>query len=190
MNILGSKAQSRTITDNSAELAQEAKTDSAAFGRLYDLYVQPVYRYLYSRVGSVHEAEDLTSQTFIAAYEALPKYRERGLFAAWLFQIARSKMNDQFRKRRREVPLHEEPLEEAREFIEREDYLGQVIHAEDITRLRAIIRDLDGNDQELLRLRYIAKLSFAEIAELIGKREDTVKKTLYRLLAQLKDQME
>ncbi len=177
--------QSRPITDNIAVLALEAKTDSAAFGRLYDLYVQAVYRYLYSRVGSVHEAEDLTSQTFIAAYEALPKYRERGLFAAWLFRIARSKMNDQFRKRRREVPL-----EAADEIIGREDSLGQVILAEDITRLRSITRSLDGNDQELLRLRYVANLSFAEIADLLGKREDAVKKSLYRLLAQLKERME
>ncbi len=177
--------QSRTITDNITVLALEAKTDSAAFGRLYDLYVQAVYRYLYSRVGSVHEAEDLTSQTFIAAYEALPKYHERGLFAAWLFRIARSKMNDQFRKGKREVPL-----ETAEECIEREDSLGQVILDEDITRLRSVIRDLDGNDQELLRLRYVANLSFAEIADLLGKREDAVKKTLYRLLARLKDQME
>ncbi len=177
--------QSRTITDNTAALALQAKTDSAAFGRLYDLYVQPVYRYLYSRVGSVHEAEDLTSQTFIAAYEALPKYHERGLFAAWLLRIARSKMYDQFRKRKRELPL-----ETASEWIEREDCISQVIHAEDITRLRSIISDLEGNDQELLRLRYVANLSFAEIAELLAKREDAVKKTLYRLLAQLKERME
>ncbi len=177
--------QSRTITDNIAALALEAKTDSASFGRLYDLYVQPVYRYLYSRVGSAHDAEDLTSQTFIAAFEALPKYHERGLFAAWLFRIARSKMNDQFRKNK-----HEVPLETAGDFIEREDSLGRVILDEDITRLRSVIKDLDGNDQEILRLRYVANLSFAEIAGLLGKREDAVKKTLYRLLARLKDQME
>ncbi len=187
--------QSRTISDNIAALALEAKTDSAAFGRLYDLYVQPVYRYLLSRVGSVHEAEDLTSKTFIAAYEALPKYHERGLFAAWLFRIARSKMNDQFRKRRHEVPWHEAPwdeapLETAGDFIEGEDSLGKVILDEDFARLRSVIKDLDGDDQDLLRLRYVANLSFAEIAELLGKREDAVKKTLYRLLARLKEQME
>src|SRR5512146_368544 len=141
--------QSRSIPDNAAALALEAKTDASAFGRLYNLYVQPVYRYLLSRVGSTHEAEDLTSQTFIAAYEALPKYKERGLFAAWLFRIARSKMNDQFRKRRHEVPWHEVPLrqvplEAAGECFEREDSLGKVILDEDLTRLRSVIKDLDG----------------------------------------------
>ncbi len=82
------------------------------------------------------------------------------------------------------------PLEAADEIIGREDSLGQVILAEDITRLRSITRNLDGNDQDLLRLRYVANLSFAEIADLLGKREDAVKKSLYRLLARLKEQME
>ncbi len=177
--------QSRSIPDSAAALALEAKTDASAFGRLYNLYVQPVYRYLLSRVGSVHEAEDLTSQTFIAAYEALPKYRERGLFAAWLFRIARSKMNDQYRKRK-----HEVPIELAGTVDDQEDALGRVILDDQIQRLRVIISNLDSSDQELIRLRYVADLSFAEIAELLGKREDAVKKTLYRLLAQLKGQME
>jgi DNA-directed RNA polymerase specialized sigma24 family protein len=77
--------------ENLPALVEAAKADSAAFGRLYSHYVQPIYRYLFSRVGTAHDAEDLTSQTFIAAYEALPRYQERGYFSAWLFRIARSK---------------------------------------------------------------------------------------------------
>lgn len=177
--------QSNIASDNVSALALEAKTNPAAFGRLYDIYVQPVYCYLYSRVGSVQEAEDLTSQTFVAAFESLPKYRERGLFAAWLFRIARSKMNDLFRKSKREIPL-----ESAGEFIVQEDSLGRVILDDEITSLRSHIKDLEWNEQELIRLRYVAQLSFAEIADLIGKREEAVKKSLYRLLAQLKGQME
>jgi RNA polymerase sigma-70 factor (ECF subfamily) len=177
--------QSRTLSEDIPALAMEAKSDPAAFGRLYDHYVQPVYRYLYSRVESVHAAEDLTSQTFIAAYEALPKYRERGQFAAWLFQIARSKMNDHFRRTR-----HEVELEAAERIVEREDALGQVIQNEELTRLRSLIRKLDSEEQELIRLRYVADLSFAEMAELLGRREEAVKKSLYRLQARLKDQME
>jgi RNA polymerase sigma-70 factor (ECF subfamily) len=177
--------QSRTLSEDISALAMKAKSDPTAFGRLYDHYVQPVYRYLYSRVESVHAAEDLTSQTFIAAYEALPKYRERGQFAAWLFQIARSKMNDHFRRTR-----HEVELEAAERIVEREDALGQVIQNEELTRLRSLIRKLDSEEQELIRLRYVADLSFAEMAELLGRREEAVKKSLYRLQARLKDQME
>jgi len=177
--------QSRTLSETVSELALEAKSDPVAFGRLYDYYVQPVYRYLLSRVGSVHTAEDLTSQTFIAAYEALPKYRERGQFTAWLFQIARSKMNDHFRKGR-----HEVELEEAARMVDWGDALNQVIQDDELVRLRSLIGKLDLDEQELIRLRYVAELSFAEMAELLHKREGAVKKSLYRLQARLKDQME
>ena len=166
-------------------LVTAALDDPAAFGKLYDRYVQPIYRYVYSRVGNAHEAEDITSQTFISAYEALGKYRERGQFSAWLFRIAQSKMNDHFRRSRREVGL-----DAAGEILEREDALGTLIRAEELSRIRSIISHLDKEEQELLRLRYVADLSFMEIADLLGRREDAVKKSVYRLLARLKSELE
>jgi RNA polymerase sigma-70 factor (ECF subfamily) len=166
-------------------LVQAAKDDPVAFGRLYNHFVQPIYRYLYSRVGTVHDAEDLTSQTFMTAYESLPRYRERGFFSAWLFRIARSKMMDHFRGSRREVRL-----EAAEKISMVQDALGRVIQDEETERLRSLICELDDDEQDLIRLRYVAELSFAEMAELLGKREDTVKKSVYRLLARLKSQME
>lgn len=178
------KLQMRPQDDLQALIAA-AQKDPVAFGRLYDRYVQPIYRYVYSRVGSAHEAEDITSQTFMAAYEALARYRERGQFSAWLFRIAQSKLNDHFRRSRREVGL-----EAAGEILEREDALGALIRAEELTRIRSLIGHLDSEEQELIRLRYVADLSFAEIADLLGRREDAVKKSVYRLLARLKSQME
>ena len=178
------KMQNSTNDDLSA-LIVAAQEDPAAFGRLYDRYVQPIYRYLYSRLGDVSLAEDVTSQTFITAYESLPKYRERGQFSAWLFRIAQSKMNDHFRRNRREVRL-----EAAGELFEREDSLGALIRAEELSQVRFLIKKLNPEEQDLLRLRYVAELSFGEIAELLGKREDAVKKSVYRLLERLKGQME
>ena len=173
------------IQDDIPALVNAARKDPAAFGTLYDRYVQPIYRYVYSRVGGTHEAEDITSQTFMAAYEALERYRERGQFSAWLFRIARSKLNDHFRRSRREVGL-----EAVGEILEREDALGTLIRAEELSRIRSIISHLDDEEQELIRLRYVADLSFAEIADLLGRREDAVKKSVYRLLARLKSQVE
>lgn len=171
--------------DELPDLINAAKSDPAAFGRLYDRYLQPVYRYLYSRLGDAHSAEDVTSQTFITAYEALPKYREQGQFTAWLFRIARSKMNDHFRRNRYEVDL-----EAAERMAAGEDALGALIHDEELIRLRSVIKNLNPEEQDLIRLRYVADLTFVEIADLLGKREDAVKKTMYRLLARLKSQME
>ncbi len=166
-------------------LVQHAKADPLAFGRLYDHYVQPIYRYLYSRVGTRHDAEDLTSQTFLAALEHLPRYRERGQFAAWLFRIARSKLMDHLRASR-----HEAGLEPEEESATESDALVQVLHSEEVRCLRSLIRNLNAEEQDLIRLRYVAELNFAEIGELLGKREGAVKQTLYRLLARLKSQME
>ena len=180
-----SKVQSRTFSEDISKLAVEAKTDPVAFGQLYDHYVQLVYRYICSRVGSVFEAEDITSQTFMAVYESLPRYRERGYFSAWLFRIARSKINEHYRRSKREVEI-----EAAREILDREDALGILIQAEELNRIRFLISNLKNKEQELICLRYVAGLSFAEIADLVGKREDAVKKSIYRLLARLKCQME
>jgi RNA polymerase sigma-70 factor (ECF subfamily) len=172
-------------SENITVLAAAAKTDPAAFGRLYDHFVQPVYCYIRSRVATEKEAEDLTSKTFIAAYEALPKYHERGLFAAWLFRIARSKLIDHFRTSNYEVPL-----ETVENRAGNEDTLEQLVRSEDLRKLASLIRGLSDGDRDLIRLRYVAGLSFVEMAEVLGKREDAVKKSLYRLLVNIKGQME
>jgi RNA polymerase sigma-70 factor (ECF subfamily) len=69
------------------------------------------------------------------------------------------------------------------------DALGQVIQDEETSRLQALICDLSDEEQDLLRLRYVADLSFAEMASVLGKREDAVKKSVYRLLARMKSRL-
>ena len=167
------------------QLVEAAKQDLQAFGELYLLYAQPVFRYLYSRIGGFHEAEDATAQTFLAALERFPNYRHDGYFASWLFAIARNKAMDYFRKQRKQTSLAEA------EFIPAEaNLLQQVIQTERIAALSKLIATLPEEEQELIRLRYVAELSFAEIGHLLRQKEDTVKKSLYRLLALLKVQLE
>jgi len=173
------------IQDDIARLVRDAVENPAAFGRLYDSFIQRIYRYVYSRVGTSPEAEDITSQTFIAAYESLGRYREQGQFSVWLFRIARSKMNEHFRRSRREVGL-----DAAERIVEVDDALGSLIQNEELARLRFLIKKINDDERELLRLRYVAELSFAEMAEVLDKREDAVKKSVYRLLERLKGQME
>ena len=165
------------------QLVEAAKVDLQAFGELYLLYAQPVFRYIYSRIGSLPEAEDATTQTFLAALERFPKYRHDGHFASWLFAIARNKAMDYYRSQRKEASL-----DEAERIPADANLLQQVIKTERIAALSKIIRTLPEDEQELIRLRYVAELSFAEIGHLLGQKEDTVKKSLYRLLARLKVQ--
>jgi RNA polymerase sigma-70 factor (ECF subfamily) len=167
------------------QLVTAARQDPQAFGELYLLYAQPVFRYLYSRIGNSPEAEDATAQTFLAAFERFPNYRHDGYFASWLFSIARNKAMDYFRRQRTQTSL------DKADFIPAEaNLLQQVIQTERTAALAKLIGALTEEEQELIRLRYVAELRFAEIGQMQKQKEDTIKKSLYRLLARLKIKLE
>ncbi|MFZ5911135.1 MAG: RNA polymerase sigma factor [Chloroflexota bacterium] len=159
--------------------------DQAALAAIYDAYARRIYRYIYSRVGNAADAEDLTSQTFLGVLEALPRYRHRGQFTAWIFQIARFKAMDHFR-RRRDISTVTEALIDP----QAGPLLEDIIRNEAIEKLMELFHALNEGERELLRLRYVAELSFVEIAALLGRKEDAVRKSLQRILARLYDQME
>lgn len=166
-------------------LVAKAKHNPQAFAGLYDMYVQPVYRYMLSKVGNVQDAEDLTGQTFLAALQHFPSYKHRGKFAAWLFSIARNKAVDFYRKKGKQ-----HRIEEASASLS--SHLGEqpIIKTDRQLDLSQLISLLSEEEQELLRLRFVAQMRFREIAALIGKREGAVKKSLYRLLEKLETQLE
>ena len=173
---------SQTLDEHT--LVRRAQTDAHAFGALYDLYVQRVYRYCYYRTGSPPDAEDLTAQIFLAALEALPRYRQDGHFAAWLFSIARRKVTD-FHRRRPQVALDESLLPPIHT-----DLSWDVEATQRREKLLQLIRRLAEEEKELIHLRYVAELSFGEMAKALQRKEEAVKKSLYRLLARLKQELE
>jgi RNA polymerase sigma-70 factor (ECF subfamily) len=167
-------------------LVRAAQTDVQAFGALYDRYVQRVYRYCYYRTNSAPDAEDLTAQIFLATLEALPRYRQDGHFAAWLFSIARKKVTD-FHRRASHAPqsLNESTLPPI--------YTDLAIDVETSQRRERMLKQIQAlkeEEQELIHLRYVAELSFAEMAKALQRNEDAVKKSLYRLMARLKQELE
>jgi RNA polymerase sigma-70 factor, ECF subfamily len=168
------------------ELIANMPGDPAAFGLLYRRYLDPVYRYLYARVGSPAEAEDLTSLVFLAALESLSNYRSQGRFPAWLFSIARRKIADHYRGRQPQVPLDFA----ADQASPSNDPLAQTLKDEELVSLQKHLALLAEDDRELLRLRFAARLNFTEIAAVLGRRESSVKMALYRLLKRLESQMQ
>ena len=179
------KKKSQPEESQIAQIIEAARKDPNEFGELYLLYAQPIFRYLLSRIGILSEAEDATAQTFLSALERFPKYKHDGYFASWLFSIARNKSADYFRKQRKETSLDTvEPVQVG------PNMLQQIIKTERISSLSKLIGALPDEEQELIRLRFVADLSFAEIGRLIDQKEDTVKKSIYRLLARLKAQLE
>jgi len=178
---------SKEIDRESEELRiiRAARQDPRVFGDLYKLYVEQVFRYLYSRTGNVHEAEDITAQTFLAAFESFNRFRQEDHFASWLFTIARNKAMDHFRQRNNTVSF-----DETAEIAVDNDPLSGVIRSEQSAVLASLIRALPEEERELLRLRFLAEMSYPEMAHLLHRNEDAVKKTIYRLLARLHSQLE
>jgi RNA polymerase sigma-70 factor, ECF subfamily len=175
-----------------AQLVRAARRDLAAFEVLYRRYVTSIYRYLYSRVGNAADAQDLTAQVFIEALQGLDGYRERGNFAAWLFTIARHEAADHHRRKHPHLPL-----DEARDapggvgsLTQSENPLGCLVRKEALQRLAALVRQLDDDKQELLRLRFAGGLTYREIGRVVGRSEAAVKMAVHRLLRRLEAEWE
>lgn len=171
------------IEPNTIHRAQAG--DEAALARIYDAYAKPIYRYHYSRVGNPADAEDLTSQTFMAVLEALPRYQHRGRFTAWMFQIARNKAMDLFRRNHNVSDMTESLADTAQA-----DVLEVIYRNEARMHLTTLLRSLEEEERELLRLRFNAELSFMQIGQLLGRSEDAVRKSIRRILDRLAVQME
>ncbi len=169
-----------------ASLIKAARNDPTVFNQLYLAHIRPIYRYIFSKVGEVKQAEDLTAQVFLEALESLPRYHHNGHFAAWLFSIARHKIVDHYRSQHSELPLE---LNHG-EANTKGDPLSTLIQTEEAQHIAKLVHQLDEQDQELLRLRYVAELNFSEIAKLMNSNMDATKKRLYRLLAHLRQKLE
>ncbi len=168
------------------DLVSMGRQDPTAVSALYRRYLDRVYHYLVARVGACADAEDLTSQVFLAVIEGLPRYKERGQFAAWLFSIARRKAADYYRHHQPQIAL-EEAFDQPSTLNEP---LAQTLQADEHDRLRKVIAGLREEERELLRLRFAASLSFSEIAVVVNRRQSAVKMSLYRLLEHIQQQME
>ncbi|PKO05855.1 MAG: hypothetical protein CVU41_09525 [Chloroflexi bacterium HGW-Chloroflexi-3] len=167
------------------QLIADVRKDPKKFGLLYKKYANPVYRYIFTRTVNKQIAEDITSQTFLSALESFSKFRQDGNFGSWLFTIARNKVNDHFRFSKPVAPIHEAEL-----IADGSDALAHSIQSDQAKIVQSLIKELTEDEQELLRLRFIAELSFSNIARLLHKSEDAVKKSTYRLLARLQSQVE
>ena len=176
-----------TATGSDGELIRAAQADPAAFAALYERYVDAIYRYCVSRVGSPADAEDATSVTFARALGALPAYRPHPELAgegvrSWLFTIAHNVVVSSYRSRRPTSPLADAdrlvdpdpPPEE------------QAIAAERRDVLRGAIARLPDDQRRVVELR-LAGLSGPEIAAVLGRSTGASKMLQFRAIDRLRD---
>lgn len=174
------------ITDDDAYLVQEAQRNPAAFEELYRKWLKPVYRYFYARLQNNKDAEDLTSQVFLKAYQSLPNFKNNGNFSAWLFKIAHDRAVDFYRKTKPLMSLDGSVSQLNNTSIEPE--VGE--HNILLQEVLQMVSTLPEDEQELIHLRFMAGLNYREIGLVLKKSEDAVRKSISRLIKRLQVQLE
>lgn len=173
-----------------AELVERAKTNPEAFGELYEKYIERIYNYVYFRVGSVHDAEDLTAKVFLKSLNNLNRYKFVGLpFSAWLYRIAHNLIANHHRdqSRKREIPIEDMAVVNVASRLPSMD--ASVGHAQEAEALWKMINDLSPQKRELILLKFVEKLSNSEIAAVLNKSESAIKSLYHRTLLEMRDRM-
>jgi RNA polymerase sigma-70 factor, ECF subfamily len=174
-----------TLDDAALErLVDDARSgDPRAFGRLFDHYHGPIYRYIVSRVHRPSDAEDLTQLVFMKVLEALPRYESRGIpFGGWLFRLARNAVIDHVRTHRDHADLEVVALRAGRDAGPEEI----VAVRQALDEVAAALEALTEEQREAIALRFFAGLSAREAAEVMGKQEGTVRGLQFRAIAAMR----
>jgi len=181
---LQKQSDSRATTEELNLLIEKAiGGDASAFGGLYDMYVDRVYRHVYYRVGNIPDTEDITQQTFIKAWKAIGQYKTTtASFLAWLIRISHNLVIDHYRSGKNkpavdidgiDVASYTDPAQSAESHYEKEQ-------------IRKAIRQLKGEQQQVILMRFIEDFSYAEIAASLDKSKGAVRVILHRGLIELK----
>jgi RNA polymerase sigma-70 factor, ECF subfamily len=170
-------------TADAALIARAQRGHEEAFGELYERYSIMIYRYVYLRLGSPLDAEDLTEDIFFRAWQNLPKYDERGIpFAAYLFQIARNALIDHYRKHKATVTSIED-LEIRGMDPDPEDSVSSKL---DFQEMRQQMSHLPEDYQNVLVFRFLSGLSPEETARIMNRSEGAIRVLQFRALTALK----
>jgi RNA polymerase sigma-70 factor (ECF subfamily) len=178
----------RTATDRVRELVDLAQRgDRDALEELYLLHFDRIYSYLHMTVGNRHDAEDLTTQTFLKMLESIGRFRWRSApFSAWLFRISHNLAMDHFRANRRWQPEEDVPEPEGDAEPSAEAQAMKSIGRQSMLEL---IEQLSVEQQQVLTLKFVFGFSNGEVARILGKTEGAIKSLQHRALASLQKQL-
>ncbi len=160
---------------------QPAPTPPGTMEGIFDRYVQPIYRFLYSRLGNREDAEDLTSETFLKAAKELDVNRSEASIASWLFTVARTVLADHWRRYYR----HGSPLPFEDIFAESDATNLDAVKPANATeqRVAQILAALPERSRRVLELRFLAGLTVREAAREMGVTPGNLKVMQHRALS-------
>ena len=178
------------------ELVKRAQKAPDAFAKLYDQYYPKIFGYVLRRSANLEAAQDITSETFLKALGKLWQFQWRNVsFSSWLYKIATNEINQYFRKAeyKKSVSLEElqergfellSPHDPENELIEAQEKLKQ---HQDFLEIQKKITKLPAKYQEVIALRFFEKEQIGKIAEILGKKEGTIKSLLHRAVEKLRE---
>jgi RNA polymerase sigma-70 factor, ECF subfamily len=162
-----------------------SKRDSKAFAQLYYRYVDRIYKYIYYKSGRTDEAEDLTAQVFLKAWEAVTRYRWEGYpFSTWLYRIAHNQVIDYYRTHRENMPLDMVRTKESEI-----DPFEAALRTFTSIKMRAALRHLTRDQQRVITLRFMEGYSTKEVASIMRKNAESVRALQHRALRALEPWM-
>lgn len=181
-------AQRESTVRVRALVRRAQRGDRAALEELYLIHFDRIYGYLHLTVGNRHDAEDLTTQTFLKMLESIGRFRwQAAPFSAWLFRIAHNLSMDHFRARRRWQPEEEVPephgSEEPSAELEAMLSIGRQSMLE-------LIDKLSPEQQQVLTLKFVFNFQNADVAKILEKTEGAIKSLQHRALASLEKQLQ
>lgn len=187
---------SETAFTDERSIIERAKKDPEAFGILFERYYPAIFGYVLRRVEDWNTSKDITSEVFLKALKSLWRYRWQGIpFSSWLYRIATNEVRMYFRKGRRALASLDQLMEEIGfEPIDPQTLDDERVQAErklreydEFLAIRSKILELRTKYQEVIMLRYFERKSLKEIAEILDKKEGTVKSLLSRGIRKLKN---
>lgn len=168
------------------ELLQRIKADKQVFLELYDQHFTRIYNYIYYRTFNQADAEELTSQTFLAALENIDRFEYRNIpLVVWLYKIAANIVADFYRRKGITEELQVIERQETCEISAENAYL----HNSEKEQLFYQLQTLPLSQQQALILRYQHGFTYKEISEIMDKSEGAIKQLLHRGLKNLRERM-
>ena len=159
--------------------------DSSAFGTLYDHYQPMIYRFVLVKVGRREEAEDLTHQVFLSAWQNIKRYKNLGHpFSSWLYQIARNQVVDYYRSSKKDISLDDGDPESFISSIATEQMDISVKLA--MEKVYAAIKKLSPDHADVVMLRFVEDVSLRDTAKALKKTEGAIKLMQHRAIKELR----
>ena len=156
-----------------------------AFSDLYRAHLRDVYSYSYYRVGNHHDAEDLTTQTFLQAYRHFERAQRESNgrpLRPWLIRIAHNLAANYYRDRSRKPQT---PIEDAGVLAAAHTTETLVEHRDDLARILECVEELPDDRREALIMRFALGMDNREIARALGRTDGATKVLLHRAIKQL-----